>query len=529
MLTKIYYALKPILPWRLRVAMREVRANRRRKAFAGVWPIDASASAVPPGWPGWPDGKQFALVLTHDVEGTKGFDRIPQLVELTRKYGFRASFNLVPQREYVVDRRMLDFIDRSGFEAGAHGLYHDGKLYQSKDVFAARAIQIRKFLGQWGACGFRSPLMQHRLGWIHELGCEYDASTFDVDPFEPQSDGMSTIFPFWVRGENNSGYVELPYSIVQDFSLFKVLGETNIDIWKKKLDWVVQHGGMALINTHPDYMCFAGNPGRDEYPVAFYEKFLKYAREKYDGNFWHALPREVARYYCAKLPVALRNTRRKVCMIAYTDYELDTRVRGFAEALARRGDKVDVISLSAPSSAESRNTLNGVHVHQVFRHAGNYTGPWTHALCYLRFLVRASSKVRKLHARNRYDVVHVHNVPDFLVFSAWYPKICGAKLILHIHDAAPEFFAARFESLLKRPCVALLRFIEKRSVKFAHQVILSNDLWHERLLARSVDASHCSVIVDRVNKDYPDLIDKLSTEHFHDRQPKPDLAPALER
>jgi hypothetical protein len=506
-----------------------MRAERRRKAFAAVWPIDPSASAAPPGWLGWPEGKQFAFVLTHDVEGQKGFDRIPQLVELSQKYGFRSSFNLVPKGEYQVDRQMLDFLDCSGFEAGVHGLEHDGKLYRSKRKFAAKAIQVHKVLENWGACGFRSPLMQHRLGWIHEFRCEYDASTFDVDPFEPQPDGMSTIFPFWVPGENNSGFVELPYSLVQDFSLFKVLCETNIDIWKKKLDWVAEHGGMALLNTHPDYMCFEGKPARDEYPVAYYEEFLAYAREKYHDAFWHALPREVAHYYCEKLPVGSRNTRRKICMIGYSEYDSDARVRGFAEALARRGDRVDVISLGAPSTAESGTTLNGVTVHQVFRHAGNNAGLWTHALCYFRFLARASSAVRKLHACNRYDVIHIHNVPDFLVFAAWYPKIYGAKLILHIHDAAPEFFEMRFKSLFKRPCVGLLRLIEKLSVKFANHVIISNDLWREKLLARSVDASHCSVMVNHDIKDYPDLIDELSTEYFHDRQPKPDIAPALER
>ena len=100
-----------------------------------------------------------------------------------------------------------------------------------------------------------------RLGWIHELGSEYDASTFDVDPFEPQPDGMSTIFPFWVSSGDNTGFVELPYTIVQDFTLYKMLGEQNNDIWKKKLDWVAEHGGMALINTHPDYMSFDGKLG----------------------------------------------------------------------------------------------------------------------------------------------------------------------------------------------------------------------------------------------------------------------------
>jgi hypothetical protein len=206
---------------------------------------------------------------------------------------------------------------------------------------------------QWGAVGFRAPLMQHRLGWMHELGAEYDCSTFDVDPFEPQSDGMRTIYPFWVQPPGGKGFVELPYTLIQDFNLFKILGEQNIDIWKQKLEWLAQQGGMALLNTHPDYMCMTGNPQRDEYPVEWYEQFLRHVRDTYADTYWQAVPREVARYYCAKLPEASRNTRRRVCMLAHTGYETDGRVRRYAETLVRRGDLVDVIALESLSGPRS--------------------------------------------------------------------------------------------------------------------------------------------------------------------------------
>ena len=529
MLTEIYYLLKPILPWRLRVALRQVRAQRRRKAFADVWPIDPSAAAVPNGWPGWPEGKQFAFVLSHDVEGQKGFDRIPKVVELTRKYGFRASFNLIPKGEYPVDRQILDFLDRSGFEAGVHGLEHDGKLYKSKQKFVEKALQIRRVLQNWNACGFRSPLMQHRLGWIHEFGCDYDASTFDVDPFEPQPDGMSTIFPFWVKGEGNTGYVELPYSIVQDFSLYIVLGEKNNDIWKKKLDWVAGHGGMALINTHPDYMCFNGKSNRDEFPVALYEDFLRYAREKYGDVMWHALPREVAGYYRAKLPACKRNTRRKICMVAYSEYESGSRIRRYAETLAWRGDMVDVITRSSSPGAESRFHLNGVTIHRVPGRDSGQSGPIASALRQLGFIVRASAAVSRLQALKRYDVVHVFNNPDLLVFSAWSSKLDGARVVLDIHEVVPESFAAGSNSPLRALYSAMLRLVEKWSVKFVDRVIVSSPFWREQLVARSVDAGRCSVMVDHVDKEYTELIDALSTEHFHVHQLKPDLTPAVGR
>jgi len=496
MLMEMYYLVKPILPWRLRMSLRRRRAERRRREFADVWPMDARSAVAPPRWPGWPDGKKFAFVLTHDVEGQKGYDRVPNLMELTQKYGFRASFNFVPVGEYQVTPAMLEMLDHNGFEAGVHGLTHDGKLYNSPKKFAAIAARIRDVMHRWGAVGFRSPLMQHRLGWMHELGSEYDSSTFDVDPFEPEPDGMRTLFPFWVQSPGHQGFVELPYTLVQDFNLFKVLGEQTIDIWKKKLDWIVQQGGMALINTHPDYMCMEGSPGRDEYPVARYEEFLRYVRDNYRDQCWHALPREVARYYTAKLPASSRNTRRRICMVAYSGYETDGRIRRYAEALARRGDMVDVIALEGMSGGKKISILNGVTVYHIQRRDHNETGHWSYASRLLRFLFRSSVVLTRLHKRNRYDVVHIHNMPDFLVFAAWYPKLTGARLILDIHDIVPELFANKFRSALKYVYVTGLRFVEKLSARFVDHVIVSNHLWVEKLVARSVRPTHCSVVVN---------------------------------
>ncbi len=72
----------------------------------------------------------------------------------------------------------------------------------------------------------------------------------------------------------------------------------TLDIWKKKLDWVAEQGGMALVNTHPDYMHFdSGKPGREEYPVAFYEQLLEYINARYEGRYWHVLPRDLSCYW----------------------------------------------------------------------------------------------------------------------------------------------------------------------------------------------------------------------------------------
>lgn len=291
----IYYALKPWLPWRLRLAVRRWLARRNRRRFAHAWPILQEAGRTPEGWPGWPDGKQFAFVLTHDVETALGLRRCRQLAEIEIALGFRSSFNFVPEGQYQPPDTLRRWLAEHGFEVGVHDLHHDGWLYRSRESFRDKAGRINHYLREWDAVGFRSGLMHHNLEWLKDLEVLYDASTFDTDPFEPQPDGVRTIFPFWVPRADGSGYVELPYSLVQDFNLFIVFQEKSTDIWKQKLAWIAERGGMALLIVHPDYVNLGGAPcAADEFPVALYEEFLRHVKHQYAGRYWQALPREVA-------------------------------------------------------------------------------------------------------------------------------------------------------------------------------------------------------------------------------------------
>lgn len=395
--------------------------------------------------------------------------------------------------------QLVRTIDQSGFEVGVHGLEHDGKLYNSKAQFKLKASRINSYIKRWGADGFRSPLMQHRLGWLHQLNMQYDSSTFDTDPFEPEPDSVRSIFPFWVPGPDNAGFVELPYTLAQDFTLFVVLREKNINIWKEKLDWVAQRGGMALLNTHPDYMSFGDQKmERDEFPVELYHEFLTYVREKYTEMFWAALPRDVNNYYRASVPAGTRNTRTRICMIAHTGYAGDNRVRRYAESLAARGDIVDVIALRS-SHAGQVHELKGVNVYGIQHRAHNETGKWSYAWQLLRFLSGSFVFVSRRHYKVRYDLIHVHNVPDFLVFAALYPKWTGAKVILDIHDVVPELFAGKFDSQLDSTYIKILKIVERLSTSFSDHVIISNHLWQERLIERSVSDNKCSVLINHVD------------------------------
>ncbi len=297
LINKVYYALKFLIPRLLQIKMRRYLIKRKQSSNAALWPIDTKANKPPDGWSGWPNEKKFALVLTHDVETAAGLEKCQVLAEIEEHFGYRSSFNFVSE-DYQVPAALHHYLTAHGFEIGLHGLNHRKNPFASEQSFKQHATQINRRLKDWGAVGFRSPSMYHDLELLHYLDIEYDASTFDTDPFEPQPDGVGTIFPFWVAGNSEQrGYVELPYTLPQDFLLFILMQEHDLDIWKKKLDWVADNGGMALFITHPDYMNFGNNKNFEEYSARYYVDFLKYIESNYKGQYWNVLPREMARWW----------------------------------------------------------------------------------------------------------------------------------------------------------------------------------------------------------------------------------------
>lgn len=334
----LYYRLKPFLPRAVRLGVRRWFAVRKLPQVSDIWPILPGSETPPAGWAGWPDGKQFAFVLTHDVEGPQGLAKVRRLAELEMKLGFRSSFNFIPEGSYRVPDELRHWLVNNGFEIGVHDLHHDGRLFSSRARFLERASAINHYLKEWGTVGFRAGFMLNQLEWIHNLDIQYDASTFDTDPFEPQPKGQHTIFPFWVPAPDlqksevesqksemsasqsqlsafslqPSGYVELPYTLPQDSTLFLLLRERTPEIWLRKLDWIAQHGGMALVNVHPDYVNFecGGKHEGAVFPAEMYLKLLIFYREHYSDRGWHVLPRVVADYTCKTL-MSVENSPKK--------------------------------------------------------------------------------------------------------------------------------------------------------------------------------------------------------------------------
>jgi len=295
---KAFYALRPVLPRSLRSHVRRLRQALRGRSFSLDWPVESRYAAFQyailrdllnkRGTDGrfinfWPRGRRFAFVLTHDVETAEGQRYVNAVADLDTAYGFRSSFNFVAE-DYPLDRGLFRELVSRGFEIGIHGLRHDGKLFSSYDAFMGNARRINQYLKEFGAVGFRAPSMHRQPAWMQALAVEYDLSFFDTDPYEPIPGGTMSIWPFEL-----GHFVELPYTLVQDHTLTVILGQTTPKIWLDKVDFLEAYGGLALLNSHPDYL-------RDPTSWRVYEGFLQ-AMQQRAGRFWHALPREAARWW----------------------------------------------------------------------------------------------------------------------------------------------------------------------------------------------------------------------------------------
>jgi glycosyltransferase involved in cell wall biosynthesis len=189
-----------------------------------------------------------------------------------------------------------------------------------------------------------------------------------------------------------------------------------------------------------------------------------------------------------------------VCMLAYAFYESDTRIMQYAEALARRGDTVEVIALRRDRSFPEVEVLRGVKVFRIQERTVNETGLLTYVTRILRFFLRSALFLYRRQRVRSCDLVHVHNVPDFLVFAALAAKLKRIPILLDIHDLLPEFYASKFKISHDTALFRVLTFIERCSARFATHVIVANHLWCDRLAALSAHPRKCSVVRNR-----PDL------------------------
>ncbi len=175
---------------------------------------------------------EYSLVLTHDVETGEGLRGVSMLAELEESMGFRSSWNIVPYK-YKIDAGLIADLKARGHEVAIHGYNHDGRLFMNRSIFEAR---VPLLIVPWSSTApsvFAPPMVHRNLRWMQKLNIEYDASCFDVDPFQAMPGGVQGIWPFRV-----GKFIELPYTMPQDHTLLISLGETTDQIWRRKLEFL---------------------------------------------------------------------------------------------------------------------------------------------------------------------------------------------------------------------------------------------------------------------------------------------------
>jgi glycosyltransferase involved in cell wall biosynthesis len=182
----------------------------------------------------------------------------------------------------------------------------------------------------------------------------------------------------------------------------------------------------------------------------------------------------------------------RVCLVAHKFYEINTHMRQFASAFTGPGDTVDVIAVRRANS-QPYEKIDGVNVYRIQQRVDDERSPVDHLLHMVSFLFRAAFVVAWKHLRDPYDIIHVQSIPDFLVFAALIPKLCGTPVVLDMRDLSPELYASKFKTGENHAVVRLLKWTEKLSALLADHVIVANPLWFKRVIARSVDASKCSM------------------------------------
>ena len=200
----------------------------------------------------WPQGKPV-VVLTHDVDTGKGWQVIPRIAREEEQLGLRSCWYVVGGR-YPLDHGLLEELSSAGHELGLHGSHHDGKLaFLSADRIARRLDGCMDLAARYRMAGFRSPalLMTPPLVAAVRQRFEYDSSVPDTDvrAVAGPRRGCGSIFPVW-----RDGLLQLPLTLPLDDRLL-LLGHDPagmLEVWRDKLDWVLDRGGMAVVTTHAE-------------------------------------------------------------------------------------------------------------------------------------------------------------------------------------------------------------------------------------------------------------------------------------
>jgi hypothetical protein len=310
---KIYYAIRPLLPVSVRKHLQKIHLRNWDKRPFPRWPVDFSvdnlhnqlllltlratgAERIPFIW-FWPDGHSACAMMSHDVETKAGRDFCSTLMDLDDSRGIKGSFTVIPEERYEVPQSFTDSIHARGHEVAVHDLNHDGHLYDNRDQFLTRVAKINDYGREFGATGFRAAVLYRNQEWFDSFQFAYDMSVPNVAHLDPQRGGCCTVMPYFI-----GDLLEIPVTDIQDYSLFNILNDYSIDIWKRQTALILARHGLMSFIIHPDYIIEAR-------ARATFEALLDHlAQLRRNENVWTALPNEINRWWRQRAAMKLVST-----------------------------------------------------------------------------------------------------------------------------------------------------------------------------------------------------------------------------
>jgi hypothetical protein len=307
---RFYYLIRAVLPVSVRRQLQKAYFRDWKELPFPAWPVDftvdnlheeflrllmetSGVKKIPFIW-FWPEGAPNCLIMTHDVETSAGRDLSFKLMDLDDSYGFKASFQVIPEKRYEISDQYVADIRSRGCEFNIHDLNHDGHLYREREEFVRRAARINGYIRRYNSQGFRAGAMYRNQEWYDVFEFSYDMSVPNVAHLEPMRGGCCTVMPYFI-----GKIVELPLTAAQDYSLFHILNDYSIDLWKQQLALNRKRNGLMSFIAHPDYL--AEPRARN-----VYESLLDYLRELVvHEKIWAVLPGEVDRWWRARSQMRL--------------------------------------------------------------------------------------------------------------------------------------------------------------------------------------------------------------------------------
>jgi hypothetical protein len=299
---RAYYFLRPALPVRVRRYLQRIRLDGWADIPFPRWPVDFTVECLmerilaiilkhsgmdrlPFIW-FWPEGAPSCVMMTHDVESLAGLKYCHEMMDLDDSYGIKSAFQVVPETRYETTETFLQSLRDRGFELNVHDLNHDGSLFLNKDEFNRQAARINHYIAKFRTQGFRAGTMYRNQDWYASFDFSYDMSVPNVAHLEPQRGGCCTVMPYFV-----GKILELPLTTVQDYSLFHILGDYSIELWKLQIDSILKRHGLISFIVHPDYTI----EKRSNCVYTDLLRHLNHIRE--ERKLWFALPSEVNRWW----------------------------------------------------------------------------------------------------------------------------------------------------------------------------------------------------------------------------------------